>query len=66
LFTMSMDYLPIQASAVPCEHIFSLSAEMDTKRCNHIKPELMEALQMLKCTLKKDRLDFTTGWTTAE
>lgn len=66
LFAMSMDYLPIQASAVPCERIFSSSAETDTKRRNRIKPELMEALQMLKCALKKDRLDFTTGWTTAE
>jgi uncharacterized protein YcbK (DUF882 family) len=54
-----MDYLPIQASAVPCERVFSSSAETDTKRRNKIKPELMEALQILKFALKKDRLDFT-------
>jgi hypothetical protein len=55
-----MDYLPIQASAVPCERVFSSSAETDTKKRNRIKPELMEALQILKFSLKKTRLDFTS------
>jgi hypothetical protein len=54
-----MDYLPIQASAVACERVFSSSAETDTKKRNRIKPELMEALQILKYALKKDRLNFT-------
>lgn len=57
-----MDYLPIQASAVPCERVFSSSAETDTKRRNRIGPTLMEALQMLKFQQKKKRLDFTRGW----
>jgi hypothetical protein len=61
-----MDYLPIQASAVPCEHIFSSSAETDTKKRNRISPLLMEALQMLKFHLKKERLNFTADWMTAE
>jgi len=61
---MAMDYLPIQASAVPCEHIFSSSAETDTKRRNRIGPLLMEALQMLKFHLKKSRLNFTEAWMT--
>ena len=56
-----MDYLPIQASAVPCERVFSSSAETDTKKRNRIKPELMEALQVLKFALKKDCLDFTAN-----
>ena len=59
-----MDYLPIQASAVPCERIFSSSAETDTKRRNRIGPLLMEALQMLKFHLKKSRLNFTEAWMT--
>lgn len=63
---MAMDYLPIQASAVPCERIFSSSAETDTKRRNRINPPLMEALQVLKFHLKKERLDFTRSWITAE
>jgi hypothetical protein len=63
---MAMDFLPIQASAVPCERIFSSSAETDTKRRNRIGPLLMEALQMLKFHLKKERLNFTAGWKTLD
>ncbi|KIJ59146.1 hypothetical protein HYDPIDRAFT_57799, partial [Hydnomerulius pinastri MD-312] len=59
---MAMDYLPIQASAIPCERVFSLSAETDTKKHNRISPILMEALQMLKFSHKQDRLNFTKGW----
>ena len=61
-----MDYLPIQASSVPCERIFSSSAETDTKKRNRISPLLMEALQMLKFHLKKDRLSFMQNWVTPE
>lgn len=61
-----MDYLPIQASAVPCERVFSSSAETDTKKRNRISPRLMEALQMLKFHLKKERLNFTHGWVTPQ
>ena len=61
-----LDYLPIQASAVPCERVFSSSAETDTKRRNRIHPVLMEALQMLKFSLKQKRLDFTAGLATPD
>ncbi|KAI0246301.1 hypothetical protein BJV78DRAFT_1135515 [Lactifluus subvellereus] len=61
-----MDYLPIQASAVPCKRVFSSSAEMDTKKRNRISPTLMEALQVLKFSLKKKRLNFTQGWVTSQ
>lgn len=54
-----MDYLPIQASAVPCERVFSSSADTDTQKRNRIGPTSLEALQMLKFKLKKDRLNFT-------
>jgi hypothetical protein len=47
-----MDYLPIQASSVPCERVFSSSAETDTKKRNRISPLLMEALQILKYDYK--------------
>jgi hypothetical protein len=63
---MAMDYLPIQASSVPCERVFSSSAETDTKRRNSISPLLMEALQMYKFYLKKERLNFTANWSTTE
>jgi hypothetical protein len=45
-------------------HIFSSSSETMTKRCNHIKLELMEALQMLKFMLKNERLHFMENWKT--
>jgi len=61
-----MDYLPIQASSVPCKRIFSSAGETDTKKQNWISPALMEALQMLKFLLKKKHLDFTTSWKTLE
>jgi len=63
---MALDFLPIQASAVPSEQVFSSSAETDTKKRNRINPVLMEALQMLKFALKKARLNFTDGWITPE
>jgi len=66
LFAIAMDYLPIQASAVPCERVFSSSAETDTKKRNRISPLLMEVLQMLKFHVKKERLNFTEGWLTSE
>jgi hypothetical protein len=56
-----MDYLPVQGSSVPCECIFSSSAETDTKKWNRIKPLLMEALQMLKFYHRKSLLNFTMG-----
>lgn len=67
LFALAVDYLPIQASAVPCERVFSSAKETDTLKRNRILPVLMEALQMLKFSLKKDRqsISFTDGWKTA-
>ena len=65
-FKMALDHLPIQASAVPSEWVFSSSAETNSKKHNCINPVLMEALQMLKFALKKARLNFTSGWITSE
>ena len=57
-----MDILPIPGSAVPCECVFSSAKETTTARRNKISPELMEALQMLKFSLRKGRgLNFTAG-----
>ena len=66
LFKIAMDYLPIQASSVPSERVFSSSAETDTKKRNRIHPILMEALQMLKFALKKEQLNFMWGWSVSE
>jgi hypothetical protein len=49
-----MDYLPIQASAVPCKRVFSSGSETDMKKCNRMSPVLMEALQVVKFLVKKN------------
>lgn len=61
-----MNYTPIQASAVPCERVFSSSSETHTKKRNHISPVLMEVLQMVKFFLKKEHLNFTKGWAASQ
>lgn len=63
---MALDYLPIMASSVPCERVFSSSGETDTKKRNRMGAVLMEALQITKYLLKEERLDFTEGWITSE
>jgi hypothetical protein len=57
---IALDYLPIQASTVPCEWAFSSSAETDTVHHNCISPVLMEVLQMLKFGLCTELFDFTS------
>jgi len=66
LFTITMDYLAIQASSVPCEHAFSFSTETDTVHHNRISPVLMEALQMLKFGFRNELFNFTEGLITNE
>ena len=66
IYRMAMDYLPIQASAVPCERAFSSSSETDTKKRNRIQQELFEALQVLKFGLKRDQISFTEDIITSE
>jgi hypothetical protein len=57
-----MDILPIQASSVPCERVFSSSKETTTARRNKLGPELVEALQILKFEHKHNKtLNFTIG-----
>ena len=63
---MAMDYLPIQATSVPCKYMFSLAKETDTTKRNQISPAMIEALQLLKFSLKKEQLNFINGWSTSE
>jgi hypothetical protein len=66
LFKVALDILPVQASAVPCERIFSSSKETCSVRRNRLSSEMMEMLQVLKFTFKQDRLDFSEGWLAKE
>ena len=54
-----MVILPVQASSVPCEHIFSSGKETCTTRRNRIQPGFMEALQALKLSSRAGLLNFT-------
>ncbi len=57
-----MDILPIQASSVPCERVFSSSKETITARRNALSPHLVEALQLLKFATKQGRgISFIEG-----
>jgi hypothetical protein len=61
-----MDIIPIQASSVPCERVFSSGKQTMTPRRGHISGHLMECLQILKFSIRKGRpLRFTEGmsWT---
>jgi hypothetical protein len=62
IFAYATDILPIQASAVPSERVFSSAKETTTARRNKLNHELMEALQILKFANNKGNyLDFTAG-----
>jgi hAT family C-terminal dimerisation region len=57
-----MDILPIQASSVPCERVFSSSKQTITARRSQLNPQLVEALQLIKFEAKQVReLTFTIG-----
>ena len=48
----------MQASAVPCESVFSSGKQTATPNQNQLNLALMEALQLLKYIFKPDQLDF--------
>jgi hypothetical protein len=61
LFHLTMDVLPAQATAVPCERVFSSSKETCTLRRSQLDPTTIEMLQVLKYLYQRERLSFTAG-----
>jgi len=61
LFHLAMDILPAQATAVPCERVFSSSKETCTLRRSQLGPTTLEILQVLKHLYQQEQLDFMTG-----
>jgi hypothetical protein len=69
MFPVALDVLPVQASAVPCERLFSSSKETCTDCRNCILPKLLEALQVRKFLLKQRHagaFDFMEGFMVKE
>ncbi|CAA7271021.1 unnamed protein product [Cyclocybe aegerita] len=63
---VACDVLPAQASAVPCERVFSSSKETDTMRRSNLEEFTMEELQILKHRYRNDRINFTEGLVCSE
>lgn len=54
--SLARDYLAIMASSVSSEHAFS-SAGITISKCrNRLKPDIVEALQFMKCLYRRELL----------
>ena len=60
LFPVVLDVLPVQASAVPCERIFSSSKETCALRHSLLSASMLEVLQVLKQLYKEENLQFAS------
>jgi hypothetical protein len=58
LWKIVLNILPAQASAVPCEHIFSSSKGTNTLHLSNLSPIIMEILQILKFIFQNNHLSF--------
>ncbi|KAJ2965768.1 hypothetical protein NUW54_g14008 [Trametes sanguinea] len=66
LYRVALDILPVPASSVPCERVFSMCKDIDTLRRNGLDAAMLEVLQVLKHSLKQERLEFASGWRPAQ
>ena len=66
MYRVALDILPVQASSVACERVFSSSKETITMRRSCLSVELMEILQFLKYTYRQDRLNLMEGVISSE
>ncbi|KZT21838.1 hATC-domain-containing protein, partial [Neolentinus lepideus HHB14362 ss-1] len=62
LYRVALDILPVQASAVPCERVFSSSGETDDARRSRLSVFMFEVLQILKYLYRHECLNFTADW----
>jgi hypothetical protein len=53
---MARDYLAIQGSATPSERAFSSGGTTGTAKRNRLKPDVFEALQLLKCAYRNGHI----------
>jgi hypothetical protein len=57
-----MDTLPTQGSAVSCERVFSSAKRTVTDERNRLLPLSVEVRQILKFSLKNERLSLRARW----
>ena len=61
---IALDYLPCQASSVPCERLFSAGGEIATKQHAQLGAERFEELQVMKFAWWNNVVDWAS-WNTA-
>ena len=66
LFCVAMDILPVAALSVTSERVFSSSKLTDALRRNRLSETTFEVLQVLKFTMKRERLELPQGWKPAQ
>jgi len=54
--SLARDFLPIMASSVSSERAFSSAGITISKRRNRLNPDIIEALQFLKCLYRRELL----------
>lgn len=54
--SLAHNFLSIMSSSVSAEHVFSSARITISKRCNHLKSDVVEALQFQKCAAKLNLL----------
>jgi hypothetical protein len=62
---IALDYLPCQASSVPCERLFSAGGEVATKRRAQLGAARFEELQMMKFAWRNNIGDLA-AWNSAQ
>ena len=65
LHRIALNYLPCQASSVPCKHLFSAGGEIATKRQAQLGAEQFEELQMMKFAWRNNIGDLA-AWNSAQ
>ncbi|KZT40297.1 hATC-domain-containing protein, partial [Sistotremastrum suecicum HHB10207 ss-3] len=59
LARIALDVLPVQASSVACERLFSAGKHITTATRSRLNPDVFEQLQLLKAAWRKDLVDIS-------
>jgi len=54
--SLAWDHLPVMASSVSSEHAFLSAGITICKRCSQLKPDIVKALQFIKCLYRQELL----------